>query len=130
MPWHLYFKKSANDKFPMFSSKGETRETIPETCDQFFDDEPYAPQGKNIDWSLEMKKESDTHLTVTMTFNGVKKSFKKEFYDKDLMPQKLDTFSIVYPNKRYFRYLKIWDPSKGTGGSKLDWDKVVKEGTK
>eukprot|EP00355_Strombidium_rassoulzadegani_P006002 CAMPEP_0168618270 /NCGR_PEP_ID=MMETSP0449_2-20121227/5985_1 /TAXON_ID=1082188 /ORGANISM="Strombidium rassoulzadegani, Strain ras09" /LENGTH=94 /DNA_ID=CAMNT_0008659139 /DNA_START=773 /DNA_END=1057 /DNA_ORIENTATION=- len=45
------------------------------------------------------------------------------------MPKQIDTLAFSEPNKRYYRYLKIWDPKKGgKGGKKLDWDQHMKNG--
>mmetsp|Transcript_5393 Transcript_5393/g.9057 ORF Transcript_5393/g.9057 Transcript_5393/m.9057 type:complete len:155 (-) Transcript_5393:59-523(-) len=60
--------------------------------------------------------------------NGYKRTFIKKYFTSRMMPESIDTFAITEPNKRYYKYLKIWDKNGGKGGKKIDWSKHEKDG--
>lgn len=63
-----------------------------------------------------------------MAMDDVKYEYTKHFFDSKLMPTKIDTFALAEPNLRGYRYLRLYDRSKGGHGHKADWAALIKKG--
>lgn len=131
MPTTLYTKSGSTDDFAFFSTKSVYRNYVQSTCSDYFEGNFGAPQNKDVDFSFEVEKKSSDTLYVSLKMNGIKREYTKKFWNKDMMPKKIDTFALTEPNQRGYRYLKIWDKEKGKGNDgNVSWKSIINDGMK
>jgi hypothetical protein len=73
-----------------------------------------VPQNEFRLLSFKIKRQSDTHITVSITLNG--KTFTRTDSDPNNQPEKIDTFAIHMPNARPYHKV-VLAPAKRPSGS-------------